>query len=131
MRQILFLIAFSSALLWGAEPAQPDSTNAPQITFLEIGSTTCIPCKQMEKVLEELREIFGDQMDIQFHDVYKSRKITRKYRVRAIPTQVFLDASGTEIHRHMGFYPTEEITKFLVAQGLIPHKKKQKTSNAE
>lgn len=109
-----------SALFLSAESVSADSTTTAGITMLEIGSKSCIPCKQMEKVMEELRELFGDQLTIEFHDVYKDRSIAKTWRVRAIPTQVFLDAEGNEIHRHMGFYPTDEIVKFLATLGLTP-----------
>jgi thioredoxin 1 len=119
MKRLLLCLILFSALYLGAESAPADSTTVA-ITMLEIGSTTCVPCKQMETVLEELRQLFGDQLIIEFHDVYKDRAIAKTWRVRAIPTQVFLDAEGNEIHRHMGFYPTEEIVKFLKTQGLEP-----------
>jgi thioredoxin 1 len=119
MKRLLLCLILFSALYLGAESAPADSTTVA-ITMLEIGSTTCVPCKQMETVLEELRQLFGVQLIIEFHDVYKDRAIAKTWRVRAIPTQVFLDAEGNEIHRHMGFYPTEEIVKFLKTQGLEP-----------
>ncbi len=35
-----------------------------------------------------------------------------------MPTQVFLNEKGEEIHRHVGYYPEEQIDEFLQAQGL-------------
>lgn len=120
MKRLLLLVIICTAFALHAESIPADSSATATITMLEIGSTSCIPCKQMETVMEELRQLFGDQLTIVFHDVYKDRAIAKTWRVRAIPTQVFLDAEGNEIHRHMGFYPTEEIVKFLKTQGLEP-----------
>ena len=116
---ILFFILFAISNFCFATETVADSTaTQPKITFLEVGSLTCIPCKQMEKVLESVREKYGDQIDVIFHDVKKNKEITKKYKIKMIPTQVFLDENGIEIHRHVGFYPEEKIDEFLKEQGL-------------
>jgi len=115
---IILIILISSFCF--AEEAYSDSTSTqPKITFLELGSLTCIPCKQMEKVLKSVREKYGDQIEVIFHDVKKDKKITTEYKIKMIPTQIFLDETGKEIHRHVGFYPEEQIDEFLQKQGLI------------
>lgn len=108
------------SLICLAQEIQPDSTTVakPKITFLELGSTTCIPCQMMEEVLVSIREKYGDQIEVFFHDVKKENEIAVQYQVRMIPTQVFLDEKGVEIHRHVGFYPEEQIDIFLQEQGL-------------
>ena len=121
---LLFMISVS-AFCFSEETAQDSTATQPKITFLELGSLTCIPCKQMEKVLESVGEKYGDQIVVIFHDVKKDKKIAAKYKIKMIPTQIFLDESGIEIHRHIGFYPEEKIDEFLQKQGLklIPNKK--------
>ena len=122
---ILFLLFAISYLCFADETVQDTTTIKPKITFLELGSLTCIPCKQMEKVLESVEEKYGDQIEVIFHDVKKNKEIIKKYKVKMIPTQVFLDENGKEIHRHVGFYPEEKIDEFLKKQGLkiIPTQK--------
>ncbi len=97
-------------------------TEAPKITFLELGSTTCIPCKKMEPVLEAIGNKYGDQIEVIFHDVKKDREIARKYGIRLIPTQIFLDNKGRELLRHEGFFMEEKIDAFLQSKGLQPIK---------
>ncbi|TAL70533.1 MAG: thioredoxin [Bacteroidetes bacterium] len=98
----------------------------PKITFLEIGSVTCIPCKKMQPILKSIEEKYGNQIKIIFYDVKKSenQKYVQKYRISLIPTQVFLDENNNEIHRHVGFYPEQNIEEFLQSKGLKPIKKK-------
>ena len=115
---MLLLMILISSFCFAEETANDPIVNQPKITFLELGSLTCIPCKQMEKVLESVSEKYGDQIEIIFHDVKKDRKIAAKYKIKMIPTQVFLDENGKEIHRHVGFYPEEKIDEFLQKQGL-------------
>ena len=122
---ILLMVIVGFALFAGenqtekAETVVADSVQIPQITFLELGSLTCIPCKQMENVLESIREKYGDQIEVIFHDVKKEKEIAEQFRIRMIPTQVFLNSEGEEIHRHIGFYPEAQIDEFLLKQGLI------------
>ena len=77
--------------------------------FIEIGSVTCIPCKMMKPILDELRQEYAGGLQVDFIDVQVDRAAAMSYGIRVIPTQVFLDASGKELFRHEGFFPKEEI----------------------
>lgn len=90
-----------------------------KITFLELGSVTCIPCKQMQPVMRSIEQKYKGQVKVTFYDVWKDKRPAEQYGIRLIPTQVFLDENGKEILRHEGFFPEAEIDKFLLSQGLI------------
>jgi len=92
----------------------------PKVTFVELGSVNCIPCKQMQPVMKSVEEKYGDQIKVIFYDVWKDdqKKHSQQYGIKLIPTQVFLDENGKEFHRHEGFYPEDEIDKLLVERGL-------------
>jgi thioredoxin 1 len=85
----------------------PVPTRLPQL--IELGSKTCIPCKKMAPILEELRQQYSAQLEVIFYDIYERRDMAEAYAIRVIPTQVFLDSEGKEFFRHQGFYPKEEI----------------------
>ncbi len=91
-----------------------------KVTFIELGSINCIPCKQMQPVMKAIEKKYGDQVKVIFYDVWKEdqKKYARQYGIKLIPTQVFLDANGKEFHRHEGFYPEAEIDKILQGKGL-------------
>lgn len=95
-----------------------------KVTFIELGSVNCIPCKQMQPVMEAIDKAYGDQINIIFYDVWQpsEKHYARQYGIKLIPTQVFLDAEGNEIFRHEGFYPEAEIRQLLNNQGLSPLK---------
>jgi thioredoxin 1 len=95
----------------------------PIITFIELGSVNCIPCKAMQKVMKAVEEKYGNQLKVIFYDVWKQEQAhyAEEYKVRLIPTQVFLDKDGKELLRHEGFYPEKEIDIFLQSKGLKPN----------
>ena len=91
-----------------------------KVTFIELGSVKCIPCKMMKPILEEIKKEYKGQVKVIFYDVWTSegRPYGQKYGVRAIPTQVFLDKDGKEFFRHMGFLSKEKIVEVLKKQGV-------------
>jgi thioredoxin 1 len=92
----------------------------PKITFVELGSVKCIPCQKMQPIMKSIEKKYGDQIKVVFYDVWKKeeRHYAEQYKIKVIPTQVFLDSKGKEIMRHEGFFPEEEIDKFLKSKGL-------------
>lgn len=100
-------------------PAAPPEKK-PLVTFVELGSVKCVPCRMMQPVMKAIEEKYGDQIAVVFHDVWtdSGKTLGAPYNIRAIPTQVFLDRNGKEFHRHEGFYPEAEIDKVLMKQGL-------------
>ena len=69
----------------------------------------------MTPVLETVKKKYGAKVNIIFYNVWKSknRKYARKYRVRVIPTQVFLDKDGVEYFRHEGFFPLDKVEEII------------------
>ncbi|MCK4872507.1 MAG: thioredoxin family protein [Phycisphaerales bacterium] len=92
--------------------SSPDSPAAEQISLpklVDLGSTTCIPCKKMAPILDILREEFAGQFDVLFIDTRQDQQAAAPYRIRVIPTQVFFDEKGNELFRHEGFYSRQDI----------------------
>ena len=86
--------------------------------LLDLGATKCIPCKMMVPVLDELKKEYKGQLDVQFIDVWKNEKAAEKYKVKSIPTQIFYDAKGKEIFRHVGYFPKGDIVKAFKDHGV-------------
>ncbi len=84
-----------------------------EITFIEFGSTGCSACKRMEKVMEDLREIYPDKVNIIFYNVTfpENHDLMKYYGIAAIPTQLLLDKNGKVFFRHTGYYSTENLTR--------------------
>jgi thioredoxin 1 len=94
----------------------------PVVTFIELGSVKCIPCKAMQPVMKAIEAKYGEHVKVLFYDVWKEdqQHYAQKYGIRLIPTQVFLDARGKELMRHEGFFPEKDIDAFLKSKGLKP-----------
>ena len=94
----------------------------PKVTFIELGSVNCIPCKMMQPVMKAIEKNYGEQVKVIFYDVWtqEQRPYAEKYGIKLIPTQVFLDEKGKEFFRHEGFYPEKEIDKLLQGKGIKP-----------
>jgi thioredoxin 1 len=100
--------------------AQNKKNVSIKVTFIELGSVNCIPCKMMQPVMKKVEEKYTNQVKVVFYDVWteKDAPMAEKYGIRVIPTQIFLDKNGKEFFRHEGYYPFEELEKILKTQGV-------------
>jgi len=91
-----------------------------KVTFIELGSVKCIPCKMMQPIMEEIARDYQGQVKVVFYDVWapEGKSSAEKYQVRAIPTQVFLDKNGKEYYRHVGFFPKDDLVRVLMHKGV-------------
>lgn len=90
------------------------------VTFVELGSVRCIPCKMMQPIMKDIEKDYAGQVKVVFHDVWtpEGEPFAQTYKIRVIPTQVFLDKEGKEYFRHEGFFPKEELVKVLKQKGV-------------
>jgi thioredoxin 1 len=82
-------------------------------TLAEFGRGTCIPCKQMKPVLEDLAIDYQGKMNVSIVSVDEYGDLTNYYKIMAIPTQIIFDSNGKEIFRHIGFWEKEQIVAQL------------------
>ena len=105
-----------------ADEPRPDvgTTAAERLPRLvDLGSKTCIPCKMMEPVLEELRREYDGRLLVEFIDVKADPEAGTEYGISIIPTQIWYDASGAELTRHEGFIPKENILAVFRERGVV------------
>jgi thioredoxin 1 len=90
------------------------------VTFVELGSVRCIPCKMMQPIMKDIEKDYAGQVKVVFHDVWTpaGEPFAQDFKIRVIPTQVFLDKDGEEYFRHEGFFPKEELIKILKQKGV-------------
>jgi thioredoxin 1 len=89
-----------------------------KVVMLELGSVGCIPCDKMKPVMAKLSDTYKGKLEVLFIDVRRDRESAQRFGVYMIPVQVFLDRSGKEFHRHVGYYAYEDIVPVLKKAGL-------------
>jgi thioredoxin 1 len=87
-------------------------------TVIDLGARHCIPCKKMAPILESLAGEYRSRASVMFIDVHKDAAAAEKFRIQMIPTQIFFDAKGKEVKRHIGFMDKAEILRELKALGV-------------
>jgi thioredoxin 1 len=97
----------------GSAPVKPAAVQAPSAEGLprmwDYGSEKCIPCKQMEEILTPMIGEYAGRVDIRIINIYEEKEMAAEARIQIIPTQVFYDAAGKELFRHVGAYPRDSI----------------------
>ncbi len=79
----------------------------------DFGRGTCIPCKMMKPILDDLKKEYEGRAEVLIIDIDDYPALRRQCGILTIPTQIFYDASGAEVYRHQGFMPREEIVAEL------------------
>jgi len=95
-----------------AENSTVDGTAAQEQALprlIDLGASTCIPCKMMKPILDDLMANYADTFTTEFIDVWEDGEAGKPYKINLIPTQIFFDADGKELFRHEGFYSKEDI----------------------
>ena len=119
---MVFVCSVTMSIAYGETDLRIDDlpSGTEQVTFVELGSVKCIPCKQMEPVMEAIKEAYAKKVKVVFHDVWaqKGQLYAEAYGIRIIPTQVFVNKKGEEIFRHEGYFPQEEIETVLHNAGV-------------
>ena len=104
---VVAAVALKQTRSGSGEAAAPAGGPLPRL--VDLGAGKCIPCRQMAPILEGLKKEYAGRMEVVFIDVWKNPDAGKAYGVEMIPTQIFYDASGTELFRHTGFFGKEDI----------------------
>lgn len=102
-----------NAVLSFAGEAQQDIPVKDTVTMVDLGAKSCIPCKMMAPILEELKVEYQGRAAIIFIDVLEDPSQGKRFGVMSIPTQIFYDRHGAEIYRHVGFFAKKDMKKWL------------------
>jgi thioredoxin 1 len=72
----------------------------------------CGPCKMMKPILEELRQLMGDQIRILKIDVDKNQKLATSLNISGVPTLV-LYKGGQMVWRQSGVVPAKQLQSIV------------------
>lgn len=96
----------------------PFEINPRKPTFVYLGSGTCLPCKMMAPILEELSSELSNSANIVNIDLGKYHSAGSDFDIRSIPTLIFYNTRGQEVSRRMGFTAKEEVIEELKNAGM-------------
>jgi len=112
---VVFMLSFTAGVF--AE----DFSRVPakgMVTMIDLGAKKCIPCKMMAPILAKLEKAYEGKADIVFIDVWVNRQQAPRFKIRAIPTQIFFNEQGEEVYRHVGFFDEKSIVEQLTKMGV-------------
>jgi len=86
--------------------------------LVDFGANSCVPCREMRPVLNELGKEYTGKASILVIDVYKYQNLAKDYQIQLLPTLIFFDAKGKEVSRHVGALDKEKIVSKLKEIGV-------------
>lgn len=88
----------------------------PSVTMLS--TKTCPVCRQMQKVLGELRKDYADKIATSYIYLEDNPYIAQQYKVRYVPVLIFRDAEGNELAQEIGYRSAAEVLKVFEKAGV-------------
>jgi len=110
-----------------AKPADTSTNTAEDLAkalksgrpvLVDFGSNSCIPCRQLRPVLQEIRKEQEGKLEVLVIDVNVHRDLAMQYLIQVIPTLVFFDSTGKEVLRRQGFMPKTALMDELKKVGI-------------
>ncbi len=76
--------------------------NGEKPVLVDFFATWCGPCRMMHPVLDELKTLVGDKIDILKVDVDANRPLSSKYQIASVPTLIIFKG-GQIVWRGSGY----------------------------
>lgn len=89
--------------------------NQDKPVLVDFFATWCGPCKAQAPILDEVKQLLGDDISIIKIDVDKNQSAASIYQVRSVPT-LMIFKKGELKWRQAGVFPTHELVKLLKDQ---------------
>ncbi len=86
--------------------------------LLEFGRGWCKPCKYMKPILEDTAKAYAGKAIVTTVDMDANKDLVQAFRIRLMPTQVFLTPDGKEFFRNEGTLEREQIAQVFAKMGL-------------
>jgi len=125
-RLLIAIVLLSSLAACSADAPLPPSpgvklvqnaTSSGLPTIAEFGAATCASCREMKIVLDGVAQRTQGRAHVLIIDITKDWDAAQMFRIQLMPTQVFFDAGGREVGRHMGKLSEAEVIARL---GITP-----------
>jgi thiol-disulfide isomerase/thioredoxin len=88
-------------------------------TIVEFRSPICPFCYQQSEILSELEKKYPGQFLVQYYSNNTDQPMFNKYNVSLVPTLLILSPSGSEIYRHEGLLPKDQLVSTLKSMNYL------------
>ena len=121
---VIFALIFGALGFWSNADAQEKQINLQALfakrvpIMLEFGRGWCIPCKYMKPILQDMAKTYAGKAIVTTVDMDANKALVRDFKIRMMPTQVFLTPDGKEFFRNEGTLERENIIQVFSRMGL-------------
>ncbi len=120
---VLFVLfaAIGTIFVWKTGSQNADSGQIPEEavpTLIQFSSDSCVYCKEMEPIIEDLGQEYEGRVIIKLVNVNENTEEAKENKIRVVPTQVFFNAQGEGVARHEGYMTKEEILEVFQEIGV-------------
>ena len=88
------------------------------VTMIDLGKKTCTQCKMMAPILDKLEKKYEGKAAIVFINLLDDPEQQYRFKLKALPTQIFFNPEGEEVFRHVGFMAEKAIVEQLEKMGV-------------
>jgi thioredoxin 1 len=117
---ILIISAYTPSA-WAADEQAYRVEDLPvkgMVTMIDLGKKTCTQCKMMAPILDKLGKKYEGKAAIVFINLLDDPEQQYRFRLKALPTQIFFNPEGEEVFRHTGFMAEKAIVEQLAKMGV-------------
>ncbi len=119
VRLVACLLVLGLVALFLTGPLVTPAKAAGTPTIIEFRSRICPFCYQQAEILSELEKKYPGQIMVQYYTTETDQPMFNKYRVSLVPTLVILNSSGSEVYRHEGLLPKDQLVSTLKSMNFI------------
>lgn len=122
---IIFLILLVPVFAYWAITKDRALTTLPTIAFtgpeiIKFSSPMCYECQELEKIFDEVFPAYANKVTLRKVDVTSSdketRKLIREYKVKLVPTCVFIDKDGHVLRQTEGSIQPKILENYIREQ---------------
>ena len=89
-----------------------ETINSPHPVLVDFYAEWCGPCKMMKPILEEVKKIMGDSIQIVTIDVDTHESLANSFQIQSVPT-LMVFKNGKMLWRQSGVMRTNQLTQLL------------------
>jgi thioredoxin 1 len=87
------------------------------VSLMDFHADWCGPCKTQDPILNEIKDDYGDRLDLEKVNVDERQDVANEYQVRSLPTLIIENDDGI-VERFVGVTQRDDIEQALERAGV-------------